>query len=117
MKLFVYTWPFTTNILSKCHKNSTFKAFLNTFLTFKCKCSIIMKMKNQGVQMIFGYTVYTTDPWKQKKHRSMHRASTKHLMEGFSQHNSSLIGRKNQAKLENDFYQEVGIDSKLLNQS
>ena len=29
-------------------------------------------------------------------------ASTKHHMEGFSRHNSSLIGRKNQAKFEND---------------
>ena len=29
-------------------------------------------------------------------------ASPKHLMVGFSRHNSSLIGRKNQAKFEND---------------
>ena len=29
-------------------------------------------------------------------------ASTKHHMEGFFRHNSSLIGRKNQAKFEND---------------
>ena len=29
-------------------------------------------------------------------------ASTKHNMEDFSRHNSSLIGRKNEAKFEND---------------
>ena len=29
-------------------------------------------------------------------------ASTKHRMEGFSLHNSSLVGRRNQAKFEND---------------
>ena len=40
-------------------------------------------------------------------------------MEALSRHNSSLIGRKNQAKFENDCinFQEVGIDSKLLNQA
>ena len=35
----------------------------------------------------------TTDQW----------ASTKHRMEGFSLHNSSLVGRKNQAKFENGY--------------
>ena len=40
------------------------------------------------------------------------KASTKHHIEGFSLHNSSLVGRKNQAKL----FQEMGIESKLLNQ-
>ena len=35
-------------------------------------------------------------------------ASAKHLMEGFSRHNSSLIGRKNQAKSENDCISRSG---------
>ena len=43
-------------------------------------------------------------------------ASPKRRMEVFSRQNSSLIGRKNQAKFENVVLQEVGIDSKLLNQ-
>ena len=43
-------------------------------------------------------------------------ASPKHLMEALSRHNSSLIGRKNQAKFEMTVFQEVGIDSKLLTQ-
>ena len=39
------------------------------------------------------------------------------IMEGFSRHNSSLIGRKNQAKFENDCkFREIGIESELLNQ-
>ena len=37
-------------------------------------------------------------------------------MEALSRHNSSLIGRKNQAKIRKLLFQEVGIDSKLLNQ-
>ena len=44
-------------------------------------------------------------------------ASTKHRMEGFSLHNSSLIGRKNQAKFENDSISRNGHRiKKLLNQ-
>ena len=35
-------------------------------------------------------------------------ASPKHRMEGFSRHNSLLIGRKNQAKFENYCIQEGG---------
>ena len=38
-------------------------------------------------------------------------ASTKSIMEGFSLHNASLIGRKNQAKFEYSMtvFQEMGI--------
>ena len=44
-------------------------------------------------------------------------ASIKHLMGGFSRDNSSLIGRQNEAKFENDCISRNGhIDSKLLNQ-
>ena len=44
-----------------------------------------------GSPLIRGKKI-NTDQW----------ASTKHLVEDFSRHNSSLIGRKNQAKFEND---------------
>ena len=40
-------------------------------------------------------------------------ASPKRGMEDFSRHNSSLIGRKNQAKFENDY---IARNLKLLNQ-
>ena len=43
-------------------------------------------------------------------------ASPKHHMKGHSRHNSSLIGRKNQAKCEMTVFQEMGIESILLNQ-
>ena len=41
------------------------------------------------------------------------RASPKHLMEALSRHNSSLIGRKNQAKFENDFITRSGHRFKI----
>ena len=40
-------------------------------------------------------------------------ASTKHLMEDFSQHNSSFIGHKNQAKFENDWLSRNGHRIKI----
>ena len=40
-------------------------------------------------------------------------ASPKHLMEGFSRHNPSLIGRKNQAKFENDCISRSGHRFKI----
>ena len=42
--------------------------------------------------------------------------STKHRMEGFSLHNSSRVVRKNQTNFEMTVFQEMGIESKLLNQ-
>ena len=41
------------------------------------------------------------------------KASPKHLMEGFSRHNSSLIGRKYQAKFENDCISRSGHRFKI----
>ena len=40
-------------------------------------------------------------------------ASTKHRMEGFSLHNSSLVGHKNQAKFENDCISRTGQRIKI----
>ena len=37
-------------------------------------------------------------------------------MKGLSQYNSKLIGRKTQAKFEMIVFQEMSIESKLLNQ-
>ena len=40
-------------------------------------------------------------------------ASPKHLMEGFSRHNSSLVGRKTPAKFENDCISRSGHRFKI----
>ena len=66
----------------------------------KLKLSIIMVL--YGSPLIRG-NKRNTDQW----------ASTRHRMEGLSRHNSSLIGRKNPAKFENDCLSRSGHRFKI----
>ena len=57
------------------------------------------------------------DPCHGNKRNTDQWASTNHHMEGFSRHNSSLIGRKNQAKFEHDCISRNGHRIKITQQN
>ena len=82
---------------------------IQSFSIFACFLRPMRILSGNNFHNVFGGSPLirgnkrNTDQW----------ASTRHHMEGFSLHNSSLIGRKNQAKFENDCISRGGHRIKI----